>query len=210
MIDLYQIHWPNRHVPAFGNLYFDPAQEREQTSVHDQLQALAGLIKAGKLRAIGLSNETPWGVCEFVKQAQRHGLPQIATVQNAYALTNRSVDNALDEVLFREQVSLLAYSPLAFGTLTGKYDDAAPAAADPATGRLTIFESMRNGALGAQRSAGCGQALQQAGTSPRADADSACAGLLRWLVARHKHHHRSHHAGATRRERGCVRYRLVG
>ncbi len=145
VIDLYQIHWPNRNVPAFGNLYFDPANEREQTLVHDQLHALAGLIKAGKVRAIGLSNETPWGVSEFINQAERHGLPHIASVQNPYALTNRSVDNALDETLFRHQVSLLAYSPLAFGTLTGKYDEIAIDQADPKLGRLTIFESMRNG-----------------------------------------------------------------
>ncbi|MEO8280733.1 MAG: aldo/keto reductase [Ideonella sp.] len=145
VIDLYQIHWPNRNVPAFGNLYFEPANEREQTSVHDQLQALAGLVKAGKVRAIGLSNETPWGVCEFIHLADRHGLPRIASVQNPYALTNRSVDNALDETLFRHDVSLLAYSPLAFGTLTGKYDGIAIQQAEPRLGRLATFESMRNG-----------------------------------------------------------------
>ena len=145
VIDLYQIHWPNRNVPVFGKLYFDPANERDQTSVYDQLQALAGLVRAGKVRAIGLSNETPWGVSEFIHQAELHGLPRIASVQNPYALTNRSVDNALDETLFRHQVSLLAYSPLAFGTLTGKYDEVALDRADPRLGRLATFESMRNG-----------------------------------------------------------------
>ncbi len=143
VIDLYQIHWPNRNVPAFGNMYFDPANEREQTSIHDQLQAFAGLIKAGKVREIGLSNETPWGVCEFVHQAERHGLPRIASVQNAYALTNRSVENALDETLYRHQVSLLAYSPMAFGTLSGKYDASGIFGPDSPAGRLNIFESMK-------------------------------------------------------------------
>ncbi|WP_418318732.1 aldo/keto reductase [Piscinibacter sakaiensis] len=143
VIDLYQIHWPNRNAPTFGAVYFDPAKEREQTPILEQLQALDGLVKAGKVRAIGLSNETPWGVCEFVHLAERHGLARIATVQNPYALTNRSVDNGLDEVLFRHQVSLLAYSPLAFGALTGKYDDVGIADDDNKPGRLAIFDSMK-------------------------------------------------------------------
>ncbi len=185
VIDLYQIHWPNRNVPAFGNLYFDPAAEREQTSVLEQLQALDGLVKAGKVRAIGLSNETPWGVSEFIHQADRHGLPPIATVQNPYALTNRSVDNALDETLFRHQVSLLAYSPLAFGTLTGKYDQVAPEQADPAVGRLAIFESMRNGRWAraeARVAAGKYNALaRRHGLTPTQLAIGFCVGS--WRVA---------------------------
>lgn len=143
VIDLYQIHWPNRHVPMFGNLYFDPAKDQPQTSVHEQLEALGTLVQAGKVRAIGLSNETPYGVGEFVRLAEQHGLPRIATVQNPYALTNRVVDNGLDESLYRHQVSLLAYSPLAFGGLTGKYDEAG--VNDPATqpGRLALFDTMK-------------------------------------------------------------------
>jgi len=141
-IDLYQIHWPNRNVAAFGNLYFDPKLDREQTSVELQLEALEALVAAGKVRAIGLSNETPWGVCEFVRLAEARGWPRIASVQNPYALTNRVVDSGLDEVLHRTGVSLLAYSPLAFGALTGKYDATGiHGAARP--GRLAIFESMR-------------------------------------------------------------------
>ena len=142
-IDLYQIHWPNRNGPWFGSLYFDPAKDAVFTSIHEQLDALAGLVRAGKVRHIGLSNETPWGVCEFVRLAEAHGLPRIVSVQNPYALVNRSLDNALDETLHRTGVSLLAYSPLGFGTLTGKYDGPGFDADQPGLGRLAMFASMR-------------------------------------------------------------------
>ena len=142
-IDLYQIHWPNRNVPSFGSIYFDPAKERPQTSIHDQLQALDGLVRAGKVRHIGISNETPWGVGEFVRIAEQHGLPRIASVQNQYSIVTRSVDNGLDESLYRYGVGLLAYSPLCFGMLTGKYDQAGLDAARPELGRLAQFASMR-------------------------------------------------------------------
>jgi aryl-alcohol dehydrogenase-like predicted oxidoreductase len=141
-IDLYQIHWPVRHVPMFGGVYFDPAKLRPCTSVQAQLEALQRLVDAGKVRAVGLSNETPWGVAEFVHQAEVHGLPRVATVQNPYGLVNRVVDNGLDEVLHHAQVSLLAYSPLGFGVLTGKYDERG--LDDPANpGRLAVFEGMK-------------------------------------------------------------------
>ena len=142
-IDLYQIHWPNRNVPAFGMVYLDPAKDREFTSIHAQLAALAGLVKAGKVRHIGLSNETPWGVGEFLRLAELHGLPRVVSVQNPYALVNRIVDNGLDETLLRTGVSLLAYSPLAFGTLTGKYDGPGFDPAQPELGRIARYDSMR-------------------------------------------------------------------
>lgn len=143
VIDLYQIHWPNRNVPIFGSLAFDPKLDRPQTSIEEQLQALDGLIRAGKVRYIGLSNETPWGVCEFLRIAQQHGLPRIVSVQNPYALVNRCVDNGLDEVLYRSGVGLLAYSPLGFGTLTGKYDEVGFDPAQPELGRFARYASMR-------------------------------------------------------------------
>lgn len=143
VIDLYQIHWPNRNAPAFGALYFDPDKEKPQTSIDSQLLALGELVQSGKVRAIGLSNETPWGVMQFLQRAEALGLPRIATVQNPYALVSRAVDNGLDEVLYRSDVSLLAYSPLAFGTLTGKYDAAGPDPGQPALGRLAQFPVMR-------------------------------------------------------------------
>ena len=147
VIDLYQIHWPVRYVPNFGLSYFEPVKDAKNgpvTSIHDQLLALAGLVKAGKVRTIGLSNETPYGVHEFVRLAEQHGLPRVASVQNAYTLVNRAVDNGLDETMHRLGVSLLAYSPLAFGLLTGKYDSSGttgPLA--PAEGRIAKFESVR-------------------------------------------------------------------
>ena len=140
VIDLYQIHWPARNVPAFGALYFDPAKDKPHASVHEQLEAMAELVKAGKVRAIGLSNETPYGVHEFVRLAEQHGLPRVATVQNPYCLINRSYENGLDETCHRLGVSLLAYSPLGFGLLTGKYDDSGLVGDH---GRMAIFESMR-------------------------------------------------------------------
>ena len=142
VIDLYQIHWPNRNALPFGAIYFDPKHDAPQTSIHDQLLALDKLVRAGKVRTIGLSNETPWGVAEFLRIAEQHGLPRVATVQNPYSLSNRVVDNGLDEALHRSGVGLLAYSPLAFGLLTGKYDERG--FDDSANrGRMVLFERFR-------------------------------------------------------------------
>jgi len=143
VIDLYQIHWPNRNLPTFGAIYFDPSKDKSCSSVHQQLDALAGLVKAGKVRHIGLSNESPWGLCEFVRVAEQHGLPRVVSVQNPYALVNRSYDNGMDEAMHRSGVSLLAYSPLGFGTLTGKYDGPGLDPDQPGLGRLAKFPSMR-------------------------------------------------------------------
>lgn len=134
-IDLYQLHWPSRNVPIFGANQFDPRKERNGVPIEDTLAVLGELIKEGKIRHIGVSNESPWGVCEYIKQAEMKGLPRIATIQNLYNLTARAFESTLlDEVCFREEVSLLAYSPLAFGQLSAKYID------DPkAVGRLSIY-----------------------------------------------------------------------
>ncbi|TFW13225.1 aldo/keto reductase [Massilia arenosa] len=134
-IDLYQLHWPSRNVPIFGNNTFNPTRERACVAIEDTLAALGQLVEEGKIRHIGVSNESSWGVSEFVKQAESKGLPRIATIQNLYNLTARAFETSfLDETCYREDVSLLAYSPLAFGQLSAKYLD------DPkAHGRLTIF-----------------------------------------------------------------------
>jgi aryl-alcohol dehydrogenase-like predicted oxidoreductase len=133
-VDLYQVHWPARNVPTFGQYQFDPAREQDSTPIREQLEALAELVREGKVRHIGVSNEHPWGIAEFVRLAAEHGLPRIVSTQNAYNLLNRTLDFSLSEVLYREQVSLLAYSPLAFGHLSGKYlSDAS------ASGRVTLF-----------------------------------------------------------------------
>jgi aryl-alcohol dehydrogenase-like predicted oxidoreductase len=134
-VDLYQIHWPDRYVPAFGKSHYDPAGERPTVPIEEQLAAFADVIKAGKVRYLGLSNETPWGVMQFIQAADRLGLPRVASIQNAYSLVNRTFEAGLSEVTRHENVPLLAYSPLAFGHLTGKY----LGGATPDGARLTLF-----------------------------------------------------------------------
>ncbi len=149
VIDLYQIHWPERNAPMFGTMYYDPTKERTRTSILEQLQAMDQLVRQGKVRHVGVSNETPYGVHEFVRLAEQHGLPRIATVQNVYCLVSRFLENGLDESMHRLDVSLLAYSPLGFGLLTGKYDDAGiDAAGTPRDARLGKFQSVREGRWG--------------------------------------------------------------
>jgi aryl-alcohol dehydrogenase-like predicted oxidoreductase len=143
VIDLYQIHWPERHVPAFGNLYYDPAKEVTQTSIHTQLETLAQLVQQGKIRSIGLSNETPYGVHEFVRLAEQYGLPRVASVQNPYCLINRSWENAMDESCDRLGVGLLAYSPLGVGLLTGKYDHTGITGPDAPQGTRLSYPSVQ-------------------------------------------------------------------
>jgi aryl-alcohol dehydrogenase-like predicted oxidoreductase len=131
-IDLYQLHWPERNQPMFGQWQYDPAMDRACTPIRAQLEALAELVQEGKVRCVGVSNEHPWGIMQFVRLADEFGLPRIVSTQNAYHLMNRTFETGLAEVCQREGVGLLAYSPLAFGHLTGKY------LADPAApGRLT-------------------------------------------------------------------------
>ncbi|MBC3880579.1 aldo/keto reductase [Undibacterium sp. LX40W] len=133
-IDLYQLHWPSRNAPIFGQKEFAPELERESVAIEKTLDVLDTLIKEGKIRHIGVSNETPWGVSEFIKHAERKQQARIVSIQNPYHLMNRSYEQGLTETCFREHVGLLAYSPLAFGRLTGKYVDNAQA-----QGRLTQF-----------------------------------------------------------------------
>jgi aryl-alcohol dehydrogenase-like predicted oxidoreductase len=187
-IDLYQIHWPARNAPIFGQRQFNPALERDCTPIRAQLEAMADLVRAGKIRYVGVSNETPWGVSEFVRLAEEHGLPRIATIQNPYNLVNRSFEDGLDEACFRSAVSLLVYSPLAFGQLTGKYlsgDAASPAFNQAATGRLTRFSAdwspryMRPRTTAA--SARYVEIAREAGLSPATLALAWC--YRRWFVA---------------------------
>ncbi len=137
-IDLYQIHWPQRNVPMFGGTQFDPSKEKDGPSIHEQVAGMAAMIKAGKIRYYGLSNETAWGVCEFRRAADELGFPGPVTLQNSYSLLSRNVDNDLAETLFRENMSLLAYSPLAAGILSGKYRGGA----QPPGTRFTLFDSL--------------------------------------------------------------------
>jgi aryl-alcohol dehydrogenase-like predicted oxidoreductase len=186
VIDLYQIHWPVRSVPAFGGIYYKPSDGSEGTTILTQLEALDSLVRAGKVRAVGLSNETPYGVHEFVRLAEQHGLPRIATVQNPYCLVNRSVENGLDETLHRLNVSLLAYSPLAFGLLTGKYDICGLTGPNaPANARLTKFESSRKQRWGRPLTVSAGRRYNQLardhGLTPTQLALAFC--YTQWRVA---------------------------
>ncbi len=186
VIDLYQIHWPERHVPSFGVMYFDLSKAAIETSLHEQLLALEKLVKAGKVRYIGLSNETPYGIHEFVRLAEQHGLPRIVSVQNPYCLTNRTFDNAMDETCHRLNVSLLAYSPLAFGALTGKYDTSGfTGEGAPAHARIAQFETVRKQRWGRESSLTAARLYNQLardnGMTPTQMALAFC--YTRWSVA---------------------------
>ncbi|MCG6658246.1 NADP(H)-dependent aldo-keto reductase [Halomonas campisalis] len=135
-LDLYQLHWPDRKTNFFGRLGYTHDEDEDATALEESLAALKELVEAGKVRAIGLSNETPWGVMQALRLAERLDLPRIVSVQNPYNLLNRSFEVGLAEIAHREDVGLLAYSPLGFGVLSGKYLDGAR----PANARLTLFE----------------------------------------------------------------------
>jgi len=121
-IDLYQIHWPSRRVPRFGERGLQQlADTPDDVPIAETLGALGDLVQAGKIRAFGVSNETPWGVGEFLRLSREDGLPRVASIQNAYSLLNRTFEIGLSEFALREDVGLLAYSPLAAGHLSGKY-----------------------------------------------------------------------------------------
>ncbi|WP_299018915.1 NADP(H)-dependent aldo-keto reductase [uncultured Photobacterium sp.] len=135
-IDLYQLHWPQRETNCFGTLNYPYKDENCGVTITDTLEALAELIRAGKIRYIGLSNETPWGVMSFLRLAEKHDLPRVISIQNPYNLLNRSFEVGISEISHHEGVELLAYSPLAFGTLSGKYLHGAR----PTGARCTLFE----------------------------------------------------------------------
>ncbi|MEN8174986.1 MAG: NADP(H)-dependent aldo-keto reductase [Pseudomonadota bacterium] len=135
-VDLYQLHWPDRPTNYFGRLGYEHEEDDDSViSIAETLETLSHLVKAGKVRHVGLSNETPWGVAQFLKHAEQSGLPRIASIQNPYNLLNRSFEVGLAEFAHREAVGLLAYSPLAFGVLSGKYLDGQ----EPEGARLTLF-----------------------------------------------------------------------
>jgi aryl-alcohol dehydrogenase (NADP+) len=138
VIDLYQIHWPQRNVPAFGATTFDPTKERGGPPMREQVEGMARMIDAGKIRYWGLSNETAYGVCEYHRIAKELGVPGPVTVQNTASLVSRSVEGDLAEAMFRTNMSLLPYSPLAGGMLTGKYHGHAK----PPGARYTLFDTI--------------------------------------------------------------------
>ncbi len=135
-IDLYQVHWPQRKTNYFGQLGYEPYDEDQVVPIEETLTALDDLVRQGKVRHVGISNETPWGLSEYLRLHREKGLPRVESIQNPYSLLNRSFEIGLSEFSHREQVGLLAYSPLAFGVLSGKYLDGA----EPAGARLTLFK----------------------------------------------------------------------
>lgn len=135
-VDLYQLHWPDRRTNFFGRLEYKHDADADWTPPEETLEALDRLVKSGKVRAVGLSNETPWGVMRFLAVAEAHGWPRVASVQNPYNLLNRSYEIGLAEVSVREDCGLLAYSPLAMGVLSGKYRRDA---AWPPEARMSLF-----------------------------------------------------------------------
>jgi len=129
-IDLYQLHWPDRNANCFGQLGYQHQAtsnaDREKAEIAETLAVMADLVKAGKIRYLGLSNETPWGMMQFLQGAEKNNAPRVVSIQNPYSLLNRSFEVGLSELSIKEEVALLAYSPLAFGLLTGKYEYDSP------------------------------------------------------------------------------------
>ena len=135
-LDLYQLHWPDRNTNFFGNLGYTHQADESFTPIEETLDALNRLVQAGKVLHTGISNETPWGTMRYLQISETKHLPRPVSIQNPYNLLNRSFEVGLAEIACRERIGLLAYSPLAFGTLSGKYlNDAQPADA-----RLTLFD----------------------------------------------------------------------
>ncbi len=133
-LDLYQLHWPERRTNFFGQLGYQH-QEESFTPLEETLEVLDEQARAGKIRHIGLSNETPWGTMTFLRLAEERGWPRAVSIQNPYNLLNRSFEVGLAEIAIREQCGLLAYSPMAFGMLSGKYADGAR----PANARISLY-----------------------------------------------------------------------
>ncbi|AIM23396.1 NADP(H)-dependent aldo-keto reductase [Serratia marcescens] len=134
-LDLYQLHWPQRATNCFGKLNYQYTDDKATVTLLETLEALTEQVRAGKIRYIGVSNETPWGVMRYLQLAEKHELPRIVSIQNPYSLLNRSFEIGLAEISQHEGVELLAYSSLAFGTLSGKYLNGAK----PAGARNTLF-----------------------------------------------------------------------
>lgn len=135
-IDLYQLHWPDRSTNYFGQLGYTHVKDEDTTPIEETLAALQDLIQSGKVRHVAVSNETPWGLSRFIHLAGTLALPRVASIQNPYNLLNRSFEIGLSEIAIREDVGLLAYSPLAFGVLSGKY----LGGQRPEGARLSLFE----------------------------------------------------------------------
>lgn len=163
-IDLYQLHWPDRATNFFGQLGYRHDPDAHFTPIEESLEVLDELVRSGKIRHVGLSNETPWGLHRFLQLAETRGWPRPVSIQNPYNLLNRSFEVGLAEMAIREDVGLLAYSPLAFGLLSGKYEDGAR----PPQGRLTLFERFQryNNPRARQVASACVRLAREHGLDP--------------------------------------------
>ena len=163
-IDLYQVHWPERSTNFVGELGYVYEDDEDTAPIEETLEVLARLVEQGKVRYLGVSNETPWGVMEYLRLAGERGWPRIVSVQNPYSLLNRTFEVGLAEIAHRESVGLLAYSPLGFGVLSGKYLHGRR----PARARLTLFGFFERytGALGVKATRRYVSIARQAGLDP--------------------------------------------
>ncbi len=163
-LDLYQVHWPDRATNFFGRLGYQHVEQHDTVPIDETLEVLTELVRAGKVRHVGVSNETPWGVHRYLQLAHERGFARVATIQNPYSLLNRAFEVGLAEIAIREDVGLLAYSPLAFGMLTGKYLNGAR----PPEGRLVRWTrfSRYNGEIAERTTAAYVAIARQHGFDP--------------------------------------------
>lgn len=184
-LDLYQLHWPERRTNFFGQLGYQH-QEESFTPLEETLEVLDEQVRAGKIRHIGLSNETPWGTMTFLRLAEERGWPRAVSIQNPYNLLNRSFEVGLAEIAIREQCGLLAYSPMAFGMLSGKYADGAR----PANARISLYSRFTRGGSGLR-------ALRGAGPRTWNGTGADGTGLRHFAAVRDQQHHRRDLAGTA-------------
>lgn len=189
-IDLYQLHWPERSTNFFGQLGYTHHADEQFTPLEDTLEALDEQVKAGKIRHIGLSNETPWATMKFLQLAESRGWPRAVSIQNPYNLLNRSFEVGLAEIAIREQCGLLAYSPLAFGMLRQVQRRRSPSKGppEPLQPLLALFQPAGRG---------CQRALCGAGSSTRPGSGANGPGLCDATAVRHQQYHWRNHDGAT-------------
>ena len=164
-LDLFQLHWPDRPSNYFGQLGYSADCQPLAIPLEETLAVLDDLVRSGKVRHVGLSNETPWGVMRYLQLAENGSGPRMVSIQNPYSLLNRSFEVGLAEIAVREDIGLLAYSPLAFGVLSGKYLHASR----PVGSRLTLFERFRRysrNPLAEQATAAYCSLAQQQGLDP--------------------------------------------
>lgn len=202
-VDLYQLHWPDRSTMTFGRSNYPYLDDEYTVPIEETLDALAKLVKAGKIRHVGVSNATPWGVAQFLRAAEQAGLPKIVSIQNPYSLVNCTYELGLSKFTHQEGVGLLAYSPLAFGWLSGKYEGGAR----PAGGRITLFERFQRYSKAAVDRGD--HVVCRTGQAPRPHTDAARARVRQHARFYHEHADRRDDDGATEGKHRHREHRFV-